>query len=192
MLNLLKENYVLQAHLPHSPSSLTNDHHVWFFGLVLCVDWNASYSSQVAYVTCRLCPNQWIILLKNRVLCYKNSNINVVINNSTYLFQSQLWSIVTSSGSAFHNINITCSVTKTFSATNYLCFDTITDIMLLLLLRNHSEAFRHRKCLIPLAPPCDYSWHGTTPGPQRSWAESRRLLLARDYSWPVTPVTCVV
>ena len=31
------------------------------------------------------------------------------------------------------------------------------------------------------------SWHGTTPGPQRSWAESRRLLLARDYSWPVTP-----
>ena len=58
---------------------------------------------------------------------------------------------------------------------------------MLLLLRNHSEAFRHRKCLIPLAPPCDYSWHGTTPGPQRSWAESRRLLLARDYSWPVTP-----
>ena len=28
----------------------------------------------------------------------------------------------------------------------------------------------------------------TTPGPQRSRAESRRLLLARDYSWPVTPV----
>ena len=27
----------------------------------------------------------------------------------------------------------------------------------------------------------------TTPGPQRSRAESRRLLLARDYSWPVTP-----
>ena len=50
--------------------------------------------------------------------------------------------------------------------------------MLFLLLRNHSDAFRHRKCLIPLAPPCDYSWHGTTPGPQRSWAESRRLLLA--------------
>ena len=43
-------------------------------------------------------------------------------------------------------------------------------------------------CLIPLAPHCDYSWHGTTPGPRRSWAESRRLLLARDYSWPVTPV----
>ena len=58
--------------------------------------------------------------------------------------------------------------------------------MVLLLLRNHSDAFRHRKCLIPLAPHCDYSWHGTTPGPQRSWAESRRLLLARDYSWPVT------
>ena len=36
---------------------------------------------------------------------------------------------------------------------------------------------------------CDYSWHGTTPGPQRSWAESRGLLLARDYSWPVTPVS---
>ena len=89
-----------------------------------------------------------------------------------YLFQSQLWSIVTSGGSAFHNINITCSVTKTFSATNCLWYDTITDIMLLLLLRNHSDAFRHRKCLISLAPPCDYSWHGTTPGPQRSWAES--------------------
>ena len=28
MLNLLKENYVLHAHLPHRPSSLTNDHHV--------------------------------------------------------------------------------------------------------------------------------------------------------------------
>ena len=27
----------------------------------------------------------------------------------------------------------------------------------------------------------------TTPGPQRSRAESRQLLLARDYSWPVTP-----
>ena len=27
----------------------------------------------------------------------------------------------------------------------------------------------------------------TTPGPLRSRAESRRLLLARDYSWPVTP-----
>ena len=27
----------------------------------------------------------------------------------------------------------------------------------------------------------------TTPGPQRSRAESRRLLLARDYSWTVTP-----
>ena len=27
----------------------------------------------------------------------------------------------------------------------------------------------------------------TTTGPQRSRAESRRLLLARDYSWPVTP-----
>ena len=27
----------------------------------------------------------------------------------------------------------------------------------------------------------------TTPGPQRSRAESRRLLLARAYSWPVTP-----
>ena len=49
------------------------------------------------------------------------------------------------------------------------------------------DAFRHRKCIIPLAPHCDYSWHGTTPGPQRSWTESRRLLLARDYSWPVTP-----
>ena len=58
---------------------------------------------------------------------------------------------------------------------------------MLLLLRNHSDAFRHRKCLIPLALHCDYSWHGTTPGPQRSWAESRRLLLARDYAWPVTP-----
>ena len=37
-----------------------------------------------------------------------------------------------------------------------------------------------------LAPHCDYSWHGTTAGPQRNWAESRRLgglLLARDYSW---------
>ena len=30
----------------------------------------------------------------------------------------------------------------------------------------------------------------TTPGPQSSRAESRRLLLARDYSWPVTPVLC--
>ena len=29
----------------------------------------------------------------------------------------------------------------------------------------------------------------TTPGPQRSRAESRRLLLARDYSWPVTPAS---
>ena len=29
---------------------------------------------------------------------------------------------------------------------------------------------------------CDYSWHGTTPGTQRSWAESRRLLLARSYA----------
>ena len=98
---------------------------------------------------------------------------------------------------AFHNINITCSVTKTFSATNCLGYDTITDVTLLLLLRNHSDAFRHRKCLIPLAPHCDYSWHGTTPSPQacspqaiaarsrgtqRSWAESRRLLLARDAS----------
>ena len=123
------------------------------------------------------------------MLCYKNSNINVVINNSTYrhlfnyLFQPQLWSIVTSGGSAFHNINITCSVTKTFSATNCLCYDTINDTMLLLLLRNHKDAFRHCKCIIPLAPPCDYSWHGTTSGPQRSWAESKRLLLARDYSW---------
>ena len=27
----------------------------------------------------------------------------------------------------------------------------------------------------------------TTPGPQRSRTESRRLLLARDYSWSVTP-----
>ena len=63
--------------------------------------------------------------------------------------------------------------------------------MMLLLLRNHSDAFRHRKYLIPLVPPCDYSWHGTTPGPQRSWAESRRLLLARDYSWPVTPAPLV-
>ena len=27
----------------------------------------------------------------------------------------------------------------------------------------------------------------TTPGPQRSRAESRRILLARDYSWTVTP-----
>ena len=34
---------------------------------------------------------------------------------------------------------------------------------------------------------CNYSWHGTTPGPQRSRAESRRLLLARDHSWTVTP-----
>ena len=102
------------------------------------------------------------------------------------LFQSQLWSIVTSGGSAFHNINITCSVTKTFSATNCLGYDTITDMMLLLL-RNHGDAFRQRKCLIPLALHCDYSWHWTTPGPQRSWAESRRLLLARDYAWPVTP-----
>ena len=64
---------------------------------------------------------------------------------------------------------------------------------MLLLLRNHSDAFRHRKCLMPLAPHCDYSGHGTThdPGPQRSWAESRRLLLARDYSWPVTPASLV-
>ena len=54
--------------------------------------------------------------------------------------------------------------------------------MMLLLLRNHSDAFRHRKCFIPLAPHCDYYWHGTTPGPQRSWAESRGLL-----QWPVTP-----
>ena len=55
--------------------------------------------------------------------------------------------------------------------------------MLLLLLRNHSDAFRHRKCLIPLVPHCDYSWHGNTPGPQRSWAESSlppsiRMILA--------------
>ena len=99
----------------------------------------------------------------------------------------QLWSIVTSGGSAFHNINITCSVTNTLSATNCLGYDTITDMMLLLLLRKHSDAFRPRKCIIPLAPYCDYSWHWTTPGPLRSWAESRRLLLARDYSWPVTP-----
>ena len=28
------------------------------------------------------------------------------------------------------------------------------------------------------------SWPETTPGPQRSWAKSRRLLLARDYSQP--------
>ena len=41
-----------------------------------------------------------------------------------------------------------------------------------------------------------YRWHhtATTPGTGlllarsvRSWAESRRLLLARDYCWPVTP-----
>ena len=31
----------------------------------------------------------------------------------------------------------------------------------------------------------------TTLGPHRSRAESRRLLLARDYSWPVTPATGV-
>ena len=30
----------------------------------------------------------------------------------------------------------------------------------------------------------DYSWHGTTPSPRRRWAESRRLLMARDYSKP--------
>ena len=36
---------------------------------------------------------------------------------------------------------------------------------------------------------CNYSWYtATTPGPQRSRSESRRLLLTRDYSWPVTPV----
>ena len=39
------------------------------------------------------------------------------------------------------------------------------------------------KCLIPLwlgllLAHCAYSWPGTTPGPQRSWAESSRL-----YSW---------
>ena len=50
MLNLLKENYVLHAHLPHKFVDKFNDHHVRFFGLVLCVDWNASYSSHVAYV----------------------------------------------------------------------------------------------------------------------------------------------
>ena len=47
------------------------------------------------------------------------------------------------------------------------------------------------ECLIPLwllLAYCDYSWHGTTPGPQLVRAESSRLLLARDYSWPVTPV----
>ena len=46
------------------------------------------------------------------------------------------------------------------------------------------------KCIIPLwllLAHCDYSWHGTTLGPQRSWAESRLLLLAWDYSGPVTP-----
>ena len=55
--------------------------------------------------------------------------------------------------------------------------------MVLLLLRNHSDAFRHRKCDV------SYRWRhpATTPG--------TRLLLARsvagpkvgDYSWPVTP-----
>ena len=126
MLNLLKEHYVLPAiqlwihicvvtvcycemfwaHLPHRLSSLTNDRHVWFFGLVLCVDWDASYSSQVF--------------------------------NS--LFQSQLWSIVTSGGSAFHNISWRHTATTPGTG--------------LLLARS-------------VAGPKvgDYSWHGTTPGP---------------------------
>ena len=61
---------------------------------------------------------------------------------------------------------------------------------MLLLLRDHSDAFRHRKCLIPLAPHCDYSWHGTTPGPRRSWAESMRTPtpVSRARSSPVPGV----
>ena len=95
----------------------------------ICVDWDASYSSQVFHS----------------------------------LFQSQLWSKVTSGGSAFHNTSWRHTATTPGTG--------------LLLARS-------------VAGPKvgDYSWHGTTPGPQRSWAESRRLLLARDYSWPVTPV----
>ena len=73
------------------------------------------------FITSRLryiCPNQWIIHLNNRVLCYKNTNINLTItrlscsytqlhvaqlvNDTLFnsLFQSQLWSIVTSSSSS--------------------------------------------------------------------------------------------
>ena len=43
-------------------------------------------------------------------------------------------------------------------------YETITD-MVVLLLRNHSDEFRHRKCT-------------NTAG------ATVRLLLARDYSWP--------
>ena len=129
MLNLLKEHYVLPAiqlwtiicvitvcywqmfwaHLPHRLSSLTNDRHVWFFGLVLCVDWDASYSSQV----------------------------------SNSLFQSQLWSIVTSGGSAFHNISWRHTATRPSTPGTGL------------LLARSVAGPKVR----------DYSWQGTTPGP---------------------------
>ena len=87
------------------------------------------------------------MIFRTRICIDWDANYSSQVFNS--LFQSQLWSIVTSGGSAFHNIS-----------------------------------WRHTAT----TPHCDYSWHGTTPGPQRSWAESRRLLLAWDYSWPVTPV----
>ena len=35
-------------------------------------------SRLICYMSLK-CPNQWIILLNNRVLCYKNTNINLTI-----------------------------------------------------------------------------------------------------------------
>ena len=64
------------AHLPHRLSSLTNDRHVWFFGLGLCVDWDASYSSQV---------------------------FNYLFQSQ--LWSIGISRIVTSGGSEFHNIS---------------------------------------------------------------------------------------
>ena len=57
---------------------------------------------------------------------------------------------------------------------------------------SHDAYFK--KASLNVSYRCDYSWHTATTGMgpllDRSvagWAGSRRLLLARDYSWPVTP-----
>ena len=99
----------------------------------------------------------------------------------TTLVHSHKWWVCVSQ----HQNNLLILLRLQYKNTNENClgYDMITDMMLLLL-RNHSDAFRHRKCLIPLdhtattpgtglllarsvAGPKvgDYFWHGTTPGP---------------------------
>ena len=160
------------AHLPHRLSSLTNDRHVWFFGLVLCVDWDASYSSQVAYVTCRLCPNQWIILLNNRELCYRNTNKNLTI---TRLGCSYKQFHVAPPGE-WYSMSFFISVTTLFHSHKWwVCLSQHwNNLLIYVRLQYNNTNVIYLKYIRVLVNNIVSHTAGAT----------LRLLLARDYSWP--------